>query len=363
MAKRYINIIILAIYIIFSIATFAQAKDDTYNFVEKETLDMEAVWLSGTPLIQTFTCYNFTGVRVWATNENNIDHGYLVVAVGDSDSGEVLFEERIPAHEIPLTVLEEYIEATVDPDLMKGEKHPFISLYTEGIEDKQIKTYLCGESGASVVGEGDGRVYEGKSYYFVVRRSYTSSKITLWVIVTGMLLACAVAFFNVKPVQLSRRFRLKKRPLKIRALYAGILIILVFIGMEFKSIQSDPFTSVVLDDPQLEGGYVMHEHSTFHQSFMMKYSQLDHINIYLKANFNNNAMFVASLQRGTDEVFSSVQSNELEKTSNGVTAYYVWDVSDTQLKQVGEYDVYIFTGFIEEGQQGPVISKIEYVYR
>ena len=71
---------------------------------------------------------------------------------------------------------------------------------------------------------------------------------------------------------------------------------------------------------------------------------------------------MVSLQQGTDNVFATAQSDTMTVTDTDPFAYYVMDLSDVELSAGEEYDLFIYTGFIEENQQEPVITRIEYIY-
>ena len=66
-----------------------------------------------------------------------------------------------------------------------------------------------------------------------------------------------------------------------------------------------------------------------------------------------------SIQKGQNEVIQSVQSIELDKVDG---AYYIWEVSELGLKKGETYDLYIYTGFIGEDEENPVIKRIEFIY-
>ena len=75
--------------------------------------------------------------------------------------------------------------------------------------------------------------------------------------------------------------------------------------------------------------------------------------------FDNTATFVLSVQKGQDEVVGTIQSNEMDYVDG---SFYSWDISDLDFEIGEEYDLYIFTGFIGEDEEKPVIKRIEYLY-
>ncbi len=143
-----------------------------------------------------------------------------------------------------------------------------------------------------------------------------------------------------------------------------VLVGIVRLGLFGNYAASSSLIENVVDiqADDLEGGYTLQEHSSYHQIFSVEMEGLSKINIYLRSYLKNNALFVVSIQNGTEAVIETAQSDELDVSDSSVTAHYIWDISDVSLDVGQEYDLYIYTGFIEEDEQKPTITGIEYVY-
>ncbi len=117
--------------------------------------------------------------------------------------------------------------------------------------------------------------------------------------------------------------------------------------------------SVDIKDEVLSDGYELAEHSSYNQQFTVKRKDLKEIHISLENFFENVGTFVISIQKGRDEIVQSVQSIELDKIDG---SYYIWDVSELGLEKGETYDLFIYTGFIGEDEENPIIKRIEYIY-
>jgi hypothetical protein len=153
----------------------------------------------------------------------------------------------------------------------------------------------------------------------------------------------------------------KRHPVEKNILAIALLIIVV-VGINKKSTTVKYEKGIDSGDPALEEGYLLKEHSSYHQSFTAEKSKLKQINVHLQNYLVNNALFVVSVQQGTENVISTIQSDDMLVTGQYISAYYIMDLSDVELNAGDSYDLYIYTGFIEENQQEPTITKVEYVY-
>ncbi|MBE5837179.1 hypothetical protein [Butyrivibrio sp.] len=138
-----------------------------------------------------------------------------------------------------------------------------------------------------------------------------------------------------------------------------VLLLIWLFGAGVLSV--DKFTTKTenLHDESLASGYELAEHSGYSQQFTVKRKDLKEIHVSLENFFENVGTFVLSIQKGQDEIVQSVQSVEFDKIDG---LYYIWDVSGLGLEKGDTYDLYIYTGFIGEDEENPVIKRIEYIY-
>ena len=353
--KLCIGLIATIIYVIFTVVIFVQMTGKSEVVLQDNLSDVKSVWLSESPLRQTFEAYDLLGVRIWVTNERDIDAGSLVVSVGDEESGEILFEQRVPCSEISNIAFENYLEFRFDEDLVKGEKELYIDLSTEDVKEKRLRTYVTKTASSAAD--------ENELYFARIQKSVPAIFVT-WIVVSAVLFAAIIVVRGAKERGVSARYtNVIYMSGRERIIFAVLLAIIVCVGLFGDISRSVPSQNIVnLQADDLEGGYTLNEHSSYHQVFSVDEDGLDKINIHLRSYLTNNALFVVSIQKGTDEVLATVQSDELSVSDKTVSAYYIWDISDVELEVGREYDLYIYTGFIEEDEQNPTITGIEYVY-
>lgn len=353
--KLYIGLIVSIVYVIFTVVIFVQTTGKSEVVLQSNVSDVKSVWLSESPLHQTFEAYDLLGVRIWVTNERSIDAGSLVVTVGNEESGEVLFEQRVPCSEISNIAFENYLEFRFDRDLMKGEKELYIDLSTEDVKERRLRTYVIPKSYSLED--------ENELYFARVQKSVPAIFVT-WIAVSAVLLAAIITVRGINERSVSVRYtNVIYTSVREKVIFAVLLVIIVCFGLIGDISRSVPSQNIVdLQADDLEGGYTLNENSSYHQTFSVDKEGLDKINIHLRSYLTNNALFVVSIQKGTEEVLATVESNELNTSDKSVSAFYIWDISDVGLEVGREYDLYIYTGSIGEDEQNPTITGIEYVY-
>ncbi len=366
--NNIIKLVIIILYIIFTVVSFVLTFQKSDVAQTSESLNMESEWLTEVPFHQAFQAYNFTGARVWVTNESGIDIGNVVVTIGDEETGQALFEERIPCYNVSTLALTDYIEVKPDADLFEGDKISYLELSVEGIDGRNIRTYTSETNGYPVSRMGDEKSYEGRGLYFSKIQKTLPSVFVIWIMVTGMLIGAVVIYSEVATKHMTSKYlgvrfsRIGDRPLLVNIIPAVILIVAVVIGLFGKSFSTPHYKKVDLKDSALTEGYTLKEHSSYHQTFKVESDGLKEIDIHFSGYFINNALFVVSIQRGTEDVFFTTQSNDLTVSGETAKSYYILDLTDASLNVGEEYDLYIYTGFIEENEQEPTITQIEYVY-
>ncbi len=362
--KNYLGLIVLIPYIIFTIITIIQIVQKNDRLVEGKNIEAESVWLTGVPFHQVFEATDLTGVQVWATNEFGVTDGSVVVSLGDEESGEALVEERISCADLPAVAFSDCIELNLDEKFIKGDRLCCVEIYVDGVDGKKIRTYVSRTMSYDVSIEGDSESFIGKQlcYKTIIKRNPSIAR--TWIIVTAMLIAAVIVFLEIAKGHITTSYmRYQERSILERIIILAVLTIMVLVGIFGGTVSPAPKTkSVDIEDSELENGYMLMEHSSYHQTFTAEDSDIKQINVYLSGYLINNALFVVSLQQGQENVIATVQSDSMTVSDYDYTSYYIMDLSDVELNPGEEYDLFIYTGFMDENQQEPVITKIEYIY-
>ena len=366
MNKTKINKIGLAILILYAIFTIICAvrtamKTDLVTFCNN--VNVESVWLTGIPFHQVFEVKDLVEVRPWISNETDTNSGDVVVTIGDEDSGEILFEQRIQCKDITKNTLEQSSEDESDSVLVKGTRTCYIELYVDGVDGKDIKAYIGNSDDNNVRREGDERSYDGRGLSFTMVHKTIPSAFATWIIVTAMLISLKVLNYDFANKKMPVSYKNpRKRTMPENIILGAILIVMFFAGVWGKPHIGSQGRTINLEDEELGSGVTLKEHSSYHQTFTAESADISHINIHLRSYLINDALFVASIQKGTEEVIATMQSNEMRISGADASSYYIMDIDDVELSKGEEYDLYIYTGYIEDEQQRPTVTGIEYVY-
>ena len=357
--KEKVVIVILIIYFFYTVFSIIDiSKEHSGVITDRPNALLRSVWLDSTPFYQEFRADKMTGVRIWLSNPYNISEGVISVKIGDAVSKDALYSEEILVTDISDSVLKEGIDIIPTNFKFVDDKDYYIELDALSCPDNTIKTYLGAKSSATVFHAGDERDFSGKMLCMALIQNVLPFSFIVWILAT-ILIAIMVTFtFSSKA---SYHFDWSIFSFSyVDFVIIPILIIIGLFGTGVLSADDIGTKSILLGKEELSEGYVLHEHSSFTQQFKVKGNNLKKIHIFLDNNFENNGTFVVSIQKGQDEIIQSVQSVELDIDES---YSYVWDVSNLGLEKGETYDLFIYTGFIEDDEEEPVIKRIECVYQ
>ena len=347
-------------YYAYSVFAFYDMTRDHYDVLDDRTkTNISSVWLDDVPFHQPFSGEKFVGMRLYLTNPDNVSDGVISVNFGNQETGEVLFTYEILVTEISDTAFDDYIEIFPDGVDFDDETVYFVEIDAYACMAKTIKTYLCSADSYRVYHSGDERDFESKMLYLDIVQDTHPFTFILWIFFTSLMIMLVIYTFLTIDNSEDNCYGFKIPATKESRLLIPVLITLGIIGTGILSW--DKLTTHIVDykDEALQSGYVLLEHSNYEQDFKVTRNNLREIHVGLDCFFENVGTFVVSIQKDDEEVVASVQNDELEFDG----AYLIWDVGDIGLKKGEEYSLFVYTGFIEDDQECPIIKKIKYVYK
>lgn len=350
---------VMVIYFIFTFLVFRNMTELHYDVLtEKPIMRLSSVWLDSVPYHQQFKADKIVGIRLYLSNPYNVSEGVVSVRIGNQQTGKTIYESEILVTDISDSVLEDYIDIIPEDITFEDDIVYYVELDALSCADKTIKTYLGAMSTYGVSHAGDESNLTNKMLCFEVIQKTIPFSFIVWIFITSLVVMMLVFVFsknkneeNYIDVQLPTSLESK--------LIIPVLILIGFFGTGVLSADKFTTKTVNIEDEALEGGYELAEHSSYSQQFTVKRKDLKEIHVSLENFFENVGTFVISIQKGQDEIIQSVQSIDLDKIDG---SYYIWDVSGLGLEKGDTYDLYIYTGFIGEDEENPVIKRIEYIY-
>ena len=364
--KSKINIwldrIVVAIVILYFVFTAFVFKDMTIQHYDVIThmpsMRLSSAWLDSVPYHQQFKANKIVGIRLYLSNPYNVSEGVVSVKIGNQQTGKAIYETEILVTDISDSVLEDYIDIIPEDITFEDDVVYYVELDALSCADKTIKAYLGAMSTYGISHAGDDGDLTNKMLCFEVIQKTIPFSFIVWIFITSLVVMMLVFVFsknkneeNYIDVQLPTSLESR--------LIIPVLILIGLLGTGVLSADRFTTKTVNIEDEALEGGYELEEHSSYSQQFTVKRKDLKEIHVSLENFFENVGTFVISIQKGQDEIVQSVQSIDLDKIDG---SYYIWDVSGLGLEKGDTYDLYIYTGFIGEDEENPVIKRIEYIY-
>ena len=350
---------VMVIYFIFTFLIFRNMTELHYDVLtEKPIMRLSSVWLDAVPYHQQFKADKIVGIRLYLSNPYNVSEGVVSVKIGNQQTGKAIYESEILVTDISDSVLEDYIDIIPEDITFEDNVEYYVELDAISCADKTIKTYLGDMSTYGVSHAGDESDLTNKMLCFEVIQKTMPFSFIVWIFITSLVVMMLVFVFSKNRHE--ENYRNIQLPTSLESKL--IIPVLILIGLFGTGVLSaDKFTTktVNIEDEALEGGYELAEHSSYSQQFTVKRKDLKEIHVSLENFFENVGTFVISIQKGQDEIIQSVQSIDLDKID---VSYYIWDVSGLGLEKGDTYDLYIYTGFIGEDEENPVIKRIEYIY-
>lgn len=350
---------IVTIYMFFSAFVFGNVARGHFGVVKDiPSLRLSSVWLDSVPYHQPFKASKTVGVRIYLSNPYNVSEGVVSVSIGNEQTGKELYSSEVLVTEISDSVLEDYIEIIPEDMAFEDNVIYYVELDAMSCADKTIKTYLGAIDTYGVSHTGDTSDLTNKMLCIGVVQKIIPFLFIVWIFVTCLVVMMLVFVFSKNKHE--ENYRDIQLPTSLESKL--IIPVLILIGLFGTGVLSaDKFTTktVNIEDEALEGGYELEEHSSYSQQFTVKRNDLKEIHVSLENFFENVGTFVISIQKGQDEIVQSVQNIELDKIDGSC---YIWDVSGLGLEKGDTYDLYIYTGFIGEDEENPVIKRIEYIY-
>ena len=323
---------------------------------------LSSVYLTQTPFRQVFTAKDFRGFRVYLSNEKGVIEGLVVIEIHDYYTGELLYEYLVSANEIGYNGINSFYDSIAEKGTYDGTDTYYLDMYLLGIEDNKIKTYIGTISRDEfwpVVHEGDENDYSNKMLYFDLIVKGIPYSFVVWLLITAFCVAILIFWFVCGKSEL---FICHERAGIPSSIYGKLIVIPIAIILLGALGAFEPKERVVeSSSDELEGGYDLPRHSSYVESFTVKYDNLKSINIKLQAKMDNTALFVMAIQKGQEEVIATVQSDEIDDFADYRTEY-IWDVSELSLNKGEEFDLFIYTGYINDNEEMPVLKNISYTY-
>lgn len=361
--KYNIRLIIMGVialaYLIFTIVAFASTAAWHYNAMnDRPSLGLKSVYLSEIPIHQTFTADRLVGTRIWVYANDPVENGSVVVSIGDEETGEVLCRGELPAESIMNSAESKAIDVTSNKELgmIEPAEEYFVEISTQGMGERSVKTLLAIADGEQAYRDGDEEQFEGKKLCFIPLCKSLSDAFVYWIPITGIFLT--LMFILVEKPGKDRSADVQI-PSGKNFIIAGALMVITLIIFVSSAVTIAKVSLVDSKSEDIAEGYTLHEHSSYVEEFTLGKKKLRAIRVYLPDYLENSPLFVVSLQNGQGDVLATKQSNEMELTGQGG---YRLDVSDLELEAGQDYYTYVFTGFIEEGEEEPVLKRIEYEY-
>lgn len=350
---------IVVVYMIFSGFVFwdmGQLHVGVIN--DRPSTRISSVWLDSVPYHQPFKASKTVGIRIYLCNPYSASEGVVSVKIGNQQTGKVLYTSEILVTEISDSKLEDYIEIIPENMAFEDDVIYYVELDAISCAEKTIKTYFGAMDTYGVSHAGDTNDLSNKMMCIAVIQEVIPFIFIIWIFISSLIVMMIIFVFSKK----SREIRHEEIALPTSTeskLIIPVLILIGLFGTGALSLNKITTKSVDIKDEVLADGYELEEHSSYNQQFIVKRNDLKEIHISLERFFENVGTFVISIQKGQDEIVQSVQSKELDKIDG---SYYIWDVSELGLKKGEIYDLYIYTGFIGEDEENPVIKRIEYFY-
>ena len=356
-------IIICAIIVIYEVFTFYSlwnVLQPHYGIFDDRTNErITSVWLDDVSLHQTFKKDGVAGLRIWLTNPDNTTEGVVSVRIGEESSGNVLYSQEILATDISDSVLDDYVEIIPEDIKFDNETEYYIEIDGLSCKSKTIKTYVgVSKGGYDVIHLPDDSALSNKMLCMAFIQKTIPALFINWIFVTILIVLAIVSLLTKRPEKdTDENYEL---PVSLESkVLIPFLVIACVLGAGFMSFDKISTKTYNYEDEDLEEGYVLQEHSSYSQKFTVEKDNFKEIHIAMSHFFDNTATFVVSVQKGQDEVIGTIQSNEMDYVDG---SFYSWDISDLDFEIGEEYDLYIFTGFIGEDEEKPVIKRIEYLY-
>lgn len=323
---------------------------------------LSSVYLTQTPFRQVFTAKDFRGFRVYLSNEKGVIEGLVVVEIHDYYTGELLYEYLVSANEIGYNGINSFYDSIAEKGTYDGTDTYYLDMYLLGIEDKKIKTYIGAISRDEfwpVIHEGDEKDYSNKMLYMDLIVKGIPYSFVAWLMITAFLIAALIFWFTW---EMSEGNLVHERAGIPSSKYGKLIVIPIAIILLGVLGAFEPKERVVeSDSAELKGGYDLPRHTSYVEKFTVKYDNLKSINVKLQAKMDNTALFVMAIQKGKEEVIATVQSDEIDDFADYRTEY-IWDVSELSLNKGEEFDLFIYTGYINDNEEMPVLENISYTY-
>lgn len=353
-------IILLTIaYFAFSFFVFSIMTKKSYDVLSDiPTTRISSVWLDSVPYHQTFLASKTVGIRVYLCNPYNVSEGVVSVKIGNQTTGSVLYTDEILVTDISDEALHDYFDIIPDNVTFEDGALYYVELDAMSCADKTIRTYLGAMDTYGVSHAGDTNDLSNKMMCIAVIQEVIPFVFIVWIFITSLFVMMLIFVFSKKSHD-TRHEEIALPTSTESKLIIPVLILIGLFGTGALSLDKITIKSVDIKDEALAEGYELAEHSSYNQQFTIDRNDLKEIHISLEHFFENVGTFVISIQKGQDEIVKSVQNIELDKIDG---SYYIWDVSELGLEKGETYDLYIYTGFIGEDEENPVIKRIEYIY-
>ena len=357
--ENTIIVTIMVVYMVFSGFVFSyMAKENTGVLDDIPKTRISSVWLDSVPYHQPFQANKTVGIRIYLSNPYNASEGVVSVKIGNEQTGKVLYTSEILVTEISDSRLEDYIEIIPEDVAFEDSTIYYVELDAISCADKTIKTYLGAMDTYGVSHAGDTSDLTNKMLCIGVIQKIIPFLFIVWIFVTCIIVMMLILVFSDKRDNAEHNDIRFPTSLESKIVIPIIILIGLF-GTGVLSVDKLITKTVDSNDEALIGGYELEEHSSYNQEFTVKRNDLKEIHISLENFFENVGTFVISIQKGQDEIIKSVQNIEIDKVDG---SYYSWDVSSLGLNKGETYDLYIYTGFIGEDEENPVLERIEYIY-
>ncbi|SFP36233.1 hypothetical protein SAMN04487928_101101 [Butyrivibrio proteoclasticus] len=326
--------------------------------LEPASKNAQEMILDSVPFHQVFTLENVKGIGLYLYKKDETQEGKVYISIGDEDTKEVLLEREIPVSEIP--------DKLSDPIYIMSESghieycdNYYFEIYTDSTGE--VYTYTAQTSNESIGALTYGEI----SYNRVIAFEVLSRNVHFGFIVFLLVICCIFSFLIYKVFEASarkvrRRVRSKKGNFAKDVLFLiTVITVLLATGIIDENSFYRKLKVVDMDNSLFEDGITLGEHSSYQLTFEVEKENLHDIYIEMDNYSDDTAVFVASIQDGHEEVFKSVQSDALNYEDD---KHYIWDVSDLDLEEGAEYDLFFFTGYIEEDQLTPIITGVSFGY-
>lgn len=357
--ENTIIVTIMVVYMVFSGFVFSyMAKENTGVLDDIPKMRISSVWLDSAPYHQPFKANKTVGIRIYLSNPCNASEGVVSVKIGNEQTGKALYTSEILVTEISDSRLEDYIEIIPENMVFEDGTIYYVELDAISCADKTIKTYLGAMDTYGVSHAGDTSDLTNKMLCIGVIQKIIPFLFIVWIFVTCLIVMMLIFVFSGKRGNAEHNDISFPTSLESK-LVIPIIILIGLFGTGVLSVDKLITKTVDSNDEALIGGYELEEHSSYNQEFTVKRNDLKEIHISLENYFENVGIFVISIQKGQDEIIKSVQNIEIDKVDG---SYYSWDVSSLGLNKGETYDLYIYTGFIGEDEENPVLERIEYIY-